>query len=337
MQPTIHPLVRPSCRHRAPFRPGTRTFSATLVALSLLVLALLAPPAAVGQAHDHDSAHDGHHDGLHFSHPLVTESVSPDTKLRVDHRFFDFPTGDGEHSGLLEGEYAFHRSVSLEVGLPFSYTDGAAGNLEATLKFANYSFEEAGVLLGYGLQVAAPTNGEAPHEDDHDHEHAVGPRAAEAAGPGGTGQGGPTATTEAPPPPMFHRAAGVRGVLGTPEWQVAPFLTAGIRRGAWEVVSWFIFAVPFAHESDEEVGTELAWDFSALRHLSDRVQALVEVNGSAGLSGSAVGEEVLTVSPGLKYRIFAGRPAFLGLSTGFPLIGEDPFDARLLASLLWHF
>lgn len=126
-------------------------------------------------------------------------------------------------------------------------------------------------------------------------------------------------------------------MLGTPEWQVAPFLTAGIRRGAWEVVSWFIFAIPFRQESGDDVGTELAWDFSALHHVSDRVQAMVELNGSAGLSGAAVGEEVLTVSPGLKVRVLAGRPAFLGLSTGFPVTGDDPFDARFLASLLWHF
>lgn len=335
--------LQPNTRHVA---PPIRKGGAALRWLLALAVTLCAPGVAVGQAHEHGHAHDhgpdGHHGGLHFSHPLVTESVSPDTKIRVDHRFFDFPTGQGEHSGLLEGEYAFHRSVSLEVGFPFSYTDRAAGNLEATLKFANYSFEDAGVLLGYGLQLAAPTNGDASHdhehnhEHEHEHEHAVEPRAAEAASHGETG---PTAgsTAGSAPAPMFHRASGVRGVLGTPEWQVAPFLTAGIRRGAWEVVSWFIFAIPFRQESGDDVGTELAWDFSALHHVSDRVQAMVELNGSAGLSGAAVGEEVLTVSPGLKLRIFAERPVFLGLSSGFPVTGEDPFDARVLGSLLWHF
>lgn len=303
-----------------------------------LAVGLCWPLAAAGQAHDHEHGPDGHHAGLHFSHPLVTESVSPDTKIRADHRWFDFPDGAREHSGLLEGEYAFHRTVSLEVGLPFSYSEAAIGNLEATLKFASFAFEEAGILLGYGLQVAFPTNGGSAHEDedehDADHESAAVERVvtAEAGAAGRTA----SAILDPIPPPMFDGAAGVRGTLGTREWKVAPFFTAGIRRGAWEVVSWFVFAIPFRQETAEEVGTELVWDFSALHHLSTRLQAMVELNGSAGVSGAAVGEETLTVSPGLKYRIFPDRPVFLGLSSGFPVAGEEPFDARLLASVLWH-
>ncbi|MCI0481519.1 MAG: hypothetical protein L0213_08015, partial [Candidatus Dadabacteria bacterium] len=40
-------------------------------------------------------AHDYHNNpgGLHFSHPLITESPSPDTKIRLDYFFLDV---DGE-------------------------------------------------------------------------------------------------------------------------------------------------------------------------------------------------------------------------------------------------
>lgn len=315
----MHSTLR---RRSAPPRLNRRI---QLPIILTVALGLGSPLAAAAQAHDHDHGPDGHHAGLHFSHPLATESVSPDTKIRVDHRFFDFPDGAREHSGLLEGEYAFHRSVSLEVGLPFSYSETAAGNLEATLKFASYTFEEAGVLLGYGLQVALPTNGSASHEHDHEHEE----------------EGEPTPTVTPAlvdvPRPMFDGGSGVRATLGTDEWELTPFFTVGVRRGAWEVVTWVLFGIPFRQASAEEVGTELGWDLSVLRHLSSRVQAMVELHGSAGVSGAAVGENMLSLAPGLKYRLFPHRPVFLGLSTGFPLAGEDPFDTRLLASLLWHF
>jgi hypothetical protein len=118
----------------------------------------------VDHRHQADTAH---HAGLHFSHPLFTESVSPDTKTRVNvGREWE---GEGAASEFeLEVEYAFHRSFSIEIGAPFAAvsaehepTRTALGNLEVLFKFANYAFEDHGLLLGSGVEVSIPTGDDA--------------------------------------------------------------------------------------------------------------------------------------------------------------------------------
>src|SRR5712691_11666485 len=127
----------------------------------ILVTALFFVPLTGIRAQEHDDDHD--HDHLHLSHPLVTESPSPDTKLRLDYigtRTSD-PTGVDENTFRLEGEYAFNHSVSLAIVTPFiSRTAPAAvrasglGNIELSLKAASLTFGEHGFLLGGGLSAA---------------------------------------------------------------------------------------------------------------------------------------------------------------------------------------
>ena len=324
---------------------NTSTGSIRIVARALVVLAAATLAGAVGpgalnaQQHTHEEEHehaeghghaeDGHHAGLHFTHPLIAESVSPDTKIRVDHQFFEFPDGDSEHSGVLEAEYAVTRGFSVEAGIPYSYSAGTAGNAELKLKFANYAFEEAGVLLGYGLEFGFPTNGE-PGEGD---EPPASPEASAVPGSDRSHVGFPG-------PRFSGGGAGVAGTLGTDEWEVAPFLNVGFKRGPVELVGWGIFGIPFDQAEQEEVATEISWNLSGLYHVSRRVQALVELDGSGGISGEAVGEDVVNLSPGLRVQLLPDRPLVLGSSVGFPLaagVEEDPFDVRWKTSLFWHF
>jgi len=136
---------------------------------ALVVLALAVAPCA-GEAQEEQ----GHIHGLHFSHPLFTESVTPDTKLRFE--LGEEWEADGNATEIeLEGEYAFHRSFSVEVFAPYVFLDpdlgpatSGAGNLEVALKFANFAFEERGVLLGYGVAVGFPT-GDAKAGTGSDH------------------------------------------------------------------------------------------------------------------------------------------------------------------------
>jgi len=130
-----------------------------LVALALALPLLATPMTARGQDHaDHD-----HHHGLHFSHPLVTESPSPDTKLRVD-----YSLSAGEmvdlHTFRLEAEYAFAPGLSIEADIPFTSLEPDAGerlsrldNIEVGLKYANSSLAEHGLLLGGGVAFGLPT------------------------------------------------------------------------------------------------------------------------------------------------------------------------------------
>ncbi len=137
---------------------------------TLALLALWGADAArAQQPHRHGADHHGSR--LHFSHPLIAESPSPDTKVRFDiaHERLD------EHSGrssliALEAEYAFSPGVSVEVGLPYVFLDprlGTAvsnvGDVEVALKLATFALAQHGVLLGGGVEVGIPTGSEEKH------------------------------------------------------------------------------------------------------------------------------------------------------------------------------
>lgn len=338
-----HHPARPHPESSVP-TPGTRrpVLAAALAAIlgATPSVAQEAPPPR-GEDGSHQHAHGGHHEGLHFAHPLIAESVSPDTKVRIDHRFFEFPDGDNENSGVLEAEYAVTRSFSVEAGIPYSYTATEAGNAEILLKFANYAFEEAGVLLGYGIEFGFPTNGTAGAEAGEDGPRATTLRAGRnvtATGSGAVPASRTVTSSESPPPPRFSGGGGgVEATLGTDEWEVAPFLNAGFKRGPVELVAWGTFGIPFDQAEQSEVSTELSWNFSGLYHVSSRVQALLELDGSGGISGEAVGEDVANLSPGIRVQVLPHTPLVLGTSVGFPLTDEEPFDARWKSSVFLHF
>ncbi len=100
---------------------------------------------------------------LHFSHPLIAESPSPDTKVRFDYTHLNLNEGDIEiNSVVLEAEYAFSRWLSLEVDIPYTFLSeetarSGINNISVGLKYANFVFEETGLLLGGGLEVGLPT------------------------------------------------------------------------------------------------------------------------------------------------------------------------------------
>ena len=85
-----------------------------------------APGSAPGVADNHAPAPDTgaahEHAPLHFSHPLIAESPSPDTKLRFD---YTYQREKGEekayrHTLRLVGEYAFRPWVSVEIAVPYA-------------------------------------------------------------------------------------------------------------------------------------------------------------------------------------------------------------------------
>ncbi|HSM36215.1 MAG TPA: hypothetical protein VK837_07460 [Longimicrobiales bacterium] len=300
-------------------------FTARLTTAIVALVALGATGPASAQDHDHDDGDHGHHGGLHFTHPLIAESVSPDTKVRLDHDYFEFPDGDTEHAGTLEAEYAFTRGFSIELGLPYSYTASALGNLEAVLKFANYAHEDAGLLLGYGIEFGFPTNGNP--EEAHEEELTRAPRSV----------AGHQLSPGRPSFAFTGGGSGVGGTLGTTEYEIAPFLNVGFMRNGLELVGWAFFEIPFNQEEPEEVATELAYNVSTLYPTGGRVQALLELDGSSGISGEAVDEDVVQVSPGLRFRPLPDRPLVVGTAASFPISGDQEIDLRWRASVFWHF
>jgi len=249
-------------------------------------------------SHAEDSKQPGHHTGLHFVHPLFTESVSPDTKLRMDYQFLQ-PGSESETE--LEGEYAFSRIFSVEAGVHYDPVESSIGNIHLLFKFANYAPEEQGILLGYGLSLDLPTGSGHSHgtEEGHGQE------------------------------PAGHQA-------DENIYQFSPFLNAGVKAGNLEVVGWTRFHIPTNQKHQESVSTSLGYNVSALYHLSSKLQPLMELNGTQRLSGINTGNEVF-FSPGLRVKLLKETPLIIGVGAQLPLNGNQDADTRFLTSAFYHF
>jgi hypothetical protein len=123
----------------------------------LLFLTVILAPAIRAQHH--------HDEELHFSHPLITESPSPDTKVRFDYFYRRFRADKtSEHSPRIEFEYAFKPSFSIEVNLPYTIrraegqpSVGHPDSMDVAVKLTNSVFKEHHVLLVYGVELGLPT------------------------------------------------------------------------------------------------------------------------------------------------------------------------------------
>lgn len=255
-----------------------------------LVLVWTATP--VGAATGHGPA------PLHFTHPIITEAPTPDTKLRGNYEFerHDIATGEEEaHRGEAVLEYALDPGFSLEAKVPYTFRDPAngssvddLGNVKVTAKLATYRFADQGAVLGGGLELGLPTG------DD------------------------------------------TKGIGSNNELEVAPFVDAGLKQGPFELTSFLFLKIPTNQEAGEEdpVDLKLAYQGSLLYHLNSRWALLAEVDGETIASGDE-DETVVNLSPGIKYRA-TDRLQF-GVSAGFPVSDDEEFDVRVKASVFYHF
>lgn len=282
-----------------------RTTPLSLATAAITCLCLYAAPASAQedqeQRHDHQDDHSHHH-ALHFTHPLIAESVSPDTKLRVDYAWQELEE-ESESELELEGEYAFHRAFSIEAGVHYHPETGDLGETHVMFKFANYAFEEQNILLGYGVELGLPT-GSRGH-GGHGHESTAGE----------------------------HDHADPEDDI----YEISPFLNAGLMAGRWELVAWTLFEIPTNQNLQENVGTELRYNASVLYHATPRIETLVEAHGQTGLSGLETERSVLNLAPGLRIRPFPERKLTLGAGASFPLTDDQEFHTRILLSAFYHF
>jgi hypothetical protein len=246
-------------------------------------------------SHSHTAAN------LHFSHPLVTESPSPDTKLRFDYFFAKEPGEDDEagadrHTFRLEGEYAFTSWLSFEVDVPYTFLEPDEGqstdrldNTEVGLKYANFTFSEYGLLLGGGIEFGLPTGNE-------------------------------------------EKGIGSNHVL-----EVEPYLDVGYKRDRLEIVGFTSFGLPQNENCQDEADLELGWNVSVLYHATPRIQTLLEFDGEHVFGGEEDGLDVVNVTPGIKVQPLDDPNLQVGVGVSLPLTDEKEFYARLILSAFYHF
>jgi hypothetical protein len=261
----------------------------------LLVATLSVLPFAATQAQEHEEDHD--HDHLHFSHPMVTESPSPDTKLRLDFLAARTNGSAGLHENTvrLEGEYAFNHGVSLAIVTPFVSRTAPAGerasglgNVELSLKAASLAFGEHGLLIGGGLSAGLPTGSD-------------------------------------------KKAIGSAHIV-----ELEPFLDAGYKRDEFELVGFALLSSTLHRRAGEEAERNLTFNFSALYQLQSRLEGLIEVTTSRALVGVESGSQQTFIAPGLKVYPFTNRKLMFGASAELGT-GAVRDTRVLLVSGFYHF
>lgn len=238
------------------------------------------------------------HIGLHFSHPLISESPSPDTKIRFDYSFRNISHKSEkakENELRVELEYALHPSFSLELDIPFVFLNHDFGNnvsafekVEVGLKFANFAFEQHNLLLGYGIEFGFPAGDER------------------------------------------------KGIGSEHIFEIEPFLNAGYKWRFLEVISFVEFGIPINQREGEEEETELGYNLALIYNIHPRVQGILEFDGETVLSGDENGESVLNITPGVKFRPSADKSLEVGAGVSFPISDKEDFETQLLLSLFYH-
>ncbi len=258
-----------------------------------LVLAyLIAAPGTVHADSTHGDA------PLHFSHPLIAESPSPDTKLRFDY-FYANETGEEKakrHTLRLEGEYAFARWISAEVDAPYTFLDpdeGSSvddfGDVEVGLKLANFYFEERGLLLGGGIEFGLPTGN------------------------------------------------GSKGIGSNHVLEIEPFLDFGYKVSKLEAVGFLSFGIPTNTNGEDLADVELGWNLSLLYHATPKLEAILEFDGENVFGGEEDGETILNVTPGIKFAPFEEQRLMLGAGVSLPLTNDKSFHVQPVVSVFYHF
>jgi hypothetical protein len=145
---------------------STLVRSLRALAVTTIYASLVLAPSTGRAQHDHDDHddHDDHHHApVHFSHPLFTESPSPDTKVRLDYLRTPIAHNLSDNTLRIEGEYAFTQNVSIEANLPITSRSengvhtSAVGSGEIALKLASFVAAKHGILLGGGVGFGVPT------------------------------------------------------------------------------------------------------------------------------------------------------------------------------------
>ncbi len=217
----------------------------TLSIAALLLLLILTPDLAVS-----DDGHWHQTQGLHFSHPLISESPSPDTKIRLDYFFLDVDTevedeelgeeGEGpqkfkESTIRLELEYAFNRNISVEANIPYTFLDVDGGsnqnhlnNIEIGIKTATYFLERYGILLGGGIEFGLPTGKDR------------------------------------------------KGIGSDNIFEIEPFADFGYMYKDLEVIGFLALGFPVNQKGDQDEGDELGYNLAMLYHIGPRYLSLTE-------------------------------------------------------------
>jgi opacity protein-like surface antigen len=262
----------------------------------------LAPVVAAEEGHDHaGSGGHGHGDDPHHTGLFFGNAIigeTPSPHSEVRVKYVLEHDKGGDAHGFEAGiELAFARWISLEAEVPYAIVDGRDGAEDAD-GFDNIAF---------GIKLASFAFEE--------HGVLVG---------GGIEFELPTGDEE-------------DGIGSDHVLVVEPFVTAGVKRGAFAAIGRVGFAVPVNEEraEEDEVDLTIVYHAALYWHTSERVTLLLEFDGESVVSGDE-SEDVLNVSPGVKVRPF-DSDVEIGAAVSLPVLDDPGFDVKVTVAVFFHF
>src|SRR6185437_2541666 len=202
---------------------------------------LLGQPPAQCQSHHHEE------EELHFSHPLIVESPSPDTKIRFDYFYRRLRDGirASEHTPRVEFEYAFRPTFSIETNVPYTFRNvegeprvSHSDSMEVALKFANFHFKEHHVLLVYGVSFELPTGSD------------------------------------------------TKEIGSSHIFDIEPYFGFGVKRKKVEVVAFSSVGFAVNKRVTDDEATSLGYELSFLFKPTPSIQPVIEFDGMTALNGN---------------------------------------------------
>ncbi len=261
----------------------------------LIIFTMFITLVAMGEQNTHE------HHGFHVSHPLFVPSPLPENKVRLEYAVKDIDDlkhKEKEHEVILELEYAFNRSVAVELKIPYTHIDkqrkkddhARLDNMEIGIKFANFSFEDHNLSLGYGVSLGLPTG------DDN------------------------------------------KGIGNNHELEIAPFINFGFKFHNFEFVGETKFLFPTNQEGKKhKVTSAVEFGLAVMYPFGHDFTALLELTGENVLHGTEDGLSTVNLSPGIKMRPLDHSSFEVGLGASFPVSTHEEFDYEILSSLFWYF
>ena len=120
-----------------------------------------------------DSSHGDGHKGIYLTTPLHTQNPLPKKKVKLAYYNLDIDEGTTQKDKdklKLELEYKFNKNFGVNLQVPYTWVEKTKkgkttdydnlDDVELSLNFANYAFEDNGVVIGYGLGLGIPTGDE---------------------------------------------------------------------------------------------------------------------------------------------------------------------------------
>jgi hypothetical protein len=274
----------------------TSKYAKTFTFLLGGALLCAALPAALHAQEEHEHA-DHEHEGLHFSHPLLNESPSPDTKFRLD--FISSRIGSGaervtERGARLEGEYEFMDGVSFAVTVPWMRRETPLGSVQGTgstelsLKGSSLRWGRQGVVMGGGFSVGLPTGSDE------------------------------------------------KGIGSSHSVELEPFADVGVQVGELELVAFGHYGTTVRNPTGVEAERELSLIGSALYPVSRLAELLMEVETvhPVGSDESATTRLApgLKLYPFSNRHLMAGVSVPIALARS-----GQPNSREVIASVFYHF